>query len=52
MNFTTNSIIQDAKYIVEWCSLVMEEGPRSKEDQSSRKGHVQRYFCEVVNVDQ
>jgi len=26
MNFTTTSLIQYAKFIVEWCSLVIREG--------------------------
>jgi hypothetical protein len=51
MNFTPTSIIRDAESIVEWCSLVMGEGTRTREHQSHRKGHVHRYFLEVVDVD-
>ena len=51
MKFTTIFPIQDAKTIVAWCSSVMGQGDRRKEDQSSQKVHVHRYFWEVVNVD-
>jgi hypothetical protein len=51
IKFTTNSLILDAKSIVEWCSSIMGEGTRTCEDQSSRKLHVHRYFWEVVDVD-
>ena len=51
MKFTNVSIIQDAKSIVEWCSLTMGEGARMQEDQSTRKAHVHRFFWEVVDVD-
>jgi len=50
MNFTTTSLIQDAKSIVEWCCLVMVEGTRIREDQLHKKGHVHIYFWEVVDV--
>jgi hypothetical protein len=50
MKFTITSLIRDVKSIVEWCSSVMGEGKRSCEDQSHRKGHVHRYFWEVVDV--
>jgi hypothetical protein len=50
MKFTTTSLIQDAKSIVEWFSSVMGEGTRNREDQSPRKGHVHGYFLEVVDV--
>ena len=52
MKFTTISLIQDVKSIVEWCSSVMGEGKGTREDQSHRKGHVHIYFWEVVDVDQ
>jgi hypothetical protein len=48
---TTNSLIQDEKSIVEWCSSIMGEGTGTHEDQSHRKGHVHRYLWEVVDVD-
>jgi hypothetical protein len=51
MKFTTTSLIRDAKSIVEWCSLVMGEGTETHEEQSHRKGHIHRYFGEVVDVD-
>jgi hypothetical protein len=51
MNFTTTSLIRDEKSIVEWCYSIIGEGIRTHEDQSPRKGHVHRYFLEVVNVD-
>jgi hypothetical protein len=50
MKFTTTSLIRDAKSIVEWHSSVMGEGTRTCEDQSHMKGHVLRYFWEVVDV--
>ena len=52
MEFTTISLIQDAKNIVTLCSLVMGNKARRKEYQSSQKAHVHRYFWEVVDVDQ
>jgi hypothetical protein len=51
MKFITTSLIPDAKSIVEWCSLVMEEGTGTREDQSHNKGHVHRNFLEVVDVN-
>jgi hypothetical protein len=51
MKFTTTSLIQDVKSIVEWCSSVMGEGTWTHEDQSHMKAHVHRYFWEVVDVD-
>ena len=44
MNFTTTSLIRDAKSIVEWHSSVMGEGTRTREDQSHKKVHLHRYF--------
>ena len=41
--FMTNSSIGDAKYVVEWYSLVMVEGKRRCEE-LTMKGHVKRYF--------
>jgi hypothetical protein len=52
MKFTTTSLIRYEKSIFEWCSLVMGEETGTCEDQSHMKGHVHRYFGEVVNVDQ
>jgi hypothetical protein len=51
MKFTTISLIQDVKSIVEWCSSVIIEGTRTPEDQSHKKGHVHRYFWEVFDAD-
>ena len=51
MKFTVVFLIRDEKIIVEWCSLVMGEGARRKEDKSTRKAHVHIYFWEVVYVD-
>jgi hypothetical protein len=51
MKFITISLIRDEKSIVEWCSSVMGEGTGTHEDQSHNKGHVHRYFWEVVYVD-
>ena len=51
MKFIVVFLIWDEKIIVEWCSLVMGEGARRKEDKSTRKAHVQRYFWELVDVD-
>ena len=51
MKFTTISLMWDAKTIVAWCSSVMGQGARRKEDQSSQKAQVHRYFWEVVDVD-
>ena len=50
MKFTTIKVIQDAKTIIAWCSLVMGQGARRKEYQSSQKAHVHKYFWEVVDV--
>ena len=52
MKSTNISLIRDAKTIVAWCSSVMGQGARRKEDQSSQKSHVHRYFLEVVDVEQ
>ena len=51
MKFATISLISDAKTIVAWFSSVMGKGDRGKEDQSSQKAHVHRYFWEMVDVD-
>jgi hypothetical protein len=50
MKFIATSLIQDVKSIVEWCSSTMGDGTGTHEDQSHMKGHVHRYFWEVVNV--
>ena len=52
MKLTAISLIQDAKTIVTWCSLVMGNKARRKEYQSFQKAHVHRYFWEVFDVDQ
>ena len=44
MEFTTISLIRYANTIVAWCSSVMGQGARRKEDQSAQKSHVHRYF--------
>jgi hypothetical protein len=49
MKFTTTSLIQYVKSIVEWCSSVMGEGIGTHEDQSHGKGQVHRYFWECYN---
>jgi hypothetical protein len=51
MKFTNTSLIPNSKSIVEWCSSIMGEGAGTREDQSHKKGHVHRYFLEVVVVD-
>ena len=40
MKFTTILLIRDANTIVAWCSSVMGQGAKRKEEQSSQKGHV------------
>jgi hypothetical protein len=52
MKFRTTSLIRYVKSIVEWCSSVMGKGIGTREEQSHRKGHVHRYFWEVVDVYQ
>ena len=51
MKFTTITLIPDANTIVAWCSSVIGQGARRREEQSSQKEHVHRYFWEVVDVD-
>ena len=52
MKFTTISLIQDENTIVAWCSSMMGKGAKRKEDQSSQKAPIHRYFREVVDVYQ
>ena len=49
LNFRS-SLILDTKSSMEWCPWVMTEGTRRWDD-FTRKGHVYKYFWEVVNVD-
>ena len=51
MKFTTILLIRDENTIVAWCCSVMGQGAIRKEDQSSQKAHVHRYFWEVFDVD-
>ena len=40
MKFTTISLIQDAKTIVSWCSSMMGQGARGKEDQFKKHMYI------------
>ena len=51
MRFTNVSLVRYEKSIVEWCSSVMGEEARMREDKFTRKKHVRRFFWEVVDVD-